>query len=242
MQNEHIENNKKQSKLPLLISLGIIVFLIAAYFFLPSVHQQVNEGFHALMSKNKHRTEAWVRQFGLWGPLVIIMAMTLQTFLLFVPNFLLMIVAVICYGPWWGALISVLSVFSAASAGYFTGMYLGPYSVNKLIGEKTRKKIQGWVKHYGISVVVVIRTSPLLPNDALHFVAGLLRMGYWRFILATVAGTIPLAAIIAIFAGNGKVDKGVLWTSVISTAVFILYLLIDYINRRKKKSLVNRTA
>lgn len=229
---------KKQDHLPLWISATIITILVASYFLIPSFHQEINEGFHVLISKDKQRTEAWVRQFGLWGPLIIVLAMTLQAFLLFIPNFLLMIVAVLCYGPWLGALISLIAVVAASSAGYVTGEYLGPYALNKLIGKDTRKKIQTWVNHYGIGVVIVIRTSPLLPNDALHFVAGLLHMGYVRFTLATIAGTIPLLVMIALFASSGNVDKGVMWISIISTALFLIYLLFDFVHRKGSKNLL----
>ncbi len=227
---------KKQKNLPLWISLAIIILFAGSYFLIPSFHHQVNEGFHVLLSKDKQRTEAWVKQFGLWGPVIIIVTMTLQAFLLFIPNFLLMIVAVLCYGPWWGTLISIIAVLTASSAGYYTGEYLGPYALSKLIGATTQERIKKWVSRYGIGVVVIIRTSPLLPNDALHFVAGLLRMGFLRFTLATLAGTIPLVILIAVFAGEGEMDKAILWVSVISTVVFLVYVIYDYLKRNKKKS------
>ena len=98
---------KKHKNLPIWISLTLIISIVGAYFLIPSFHSEVNEGFHVLMSKDRDKAEAWVRQFGLWGPLIIIVTMVLQAFLLFIPNFLLMIVAVVCYGPWWGSLISL---------------------------------------------------------------------------------------------------------------------------------------
>lgn len=231
---------KKNKNLPLWISLFIIAALVGSYFLIPSFHAQVNDGFHVLMSKDKQKAEAWVKQFGLWGPLIIIVTMTLQAFLLFIPNFLLMIVAIMCYGPWWGGLISILAVVAASTAGYYTGEYLGPYAMKRVIGETTQKKVQEWVKRYGIGVVVAIRTSPLLPNDALHFVAGFLKMGFIRFTLATIAGTIPLLVLIALFSEEGKLDKAVFWISVISTALFVVYFLIDY-RRRKKTGPIQHT-
>ncbi|RXF69798.1 TVP38/TMEM64 family protein [Arcticibacter tournemirensis] len=233
---------KKHKNLPLWISLAIIILLVGSYFIIPSFHQQVNEGFQVLMSKDKQRAEAWVKQFGLWGPAIIIITMTLQAFLLFIPNFLLMIVAVICYGPWWGSLISIFAVLGASTAGYYTGIYLGPYALKKLIGEKTQKSIQNWLHRYGIGVVAVIRTSPILPNDALHFVAGLLRMGFLRYILATVAGTLPLVILIAVFTGEESMDKAILWISVISTILFLIYVLVDFIIRKRKRQTMRLTG
>ncbi len=235
MSEEIQTTDHKESRLPFWISVGILLMLVGSYLFIPSFRMEINEGFHVLMSEDKQRTEAWVRQFGLWGPVIIIIAMILQAFLLFVPNFLLMIVAVLCYGPWLGGLIAITAVMAAATAGYFTGAALGPFAVRKLIGKESQKKVTAWVRHYGVGVIVAIRASPLLPNDAMHFVGGALRMGYGRFILASLAGTLPLVILIAMFAGNGNLDKGVLWISVISTALFIVYFLIDYFGRQRKK-------
>lgn len=235
MTEELYTTDHKESRLPFWISVSVILMLVGSYLFIPSFRYQINEGFHVLMSEDKQRTEAWVRQFGLWGPVIIIIAMILQAFLFFVPNFLLMIVAVLCYGPWLGGLIAVAAVLAAATAGYFTGASLGPFAIRKLVGKKSQKKVTAWVKHYGVGVVVAIRASPLLPNDVMHFVGGAVKMGYVRFILASLGGTLPLVVVIAVFAGNGNLDKGVLWISVISTALVIAYFIVDYFERRRKK-------
>jgi uncharacterized membrane protein YdjX (TVP38/TMEM64 family) len=41
------------------------------------------------------------------GPVVLVFLMVLQMFLLFVPNILVMMISIIMYGPFWGAIISL---------------------------------------------------------------------------------------------------------------------------------------
>lgn len=124
----------KQSKAPLYISIAIIVGAIAAYFLVPSVNQFFTEAWNVLTSDDEQKVKDWVGQFGFGGPLVIIAAMTLQMFLLVIPTPLLMIVSVLAYGPFWGALLILIAVFVASSAGYFIGAYFGPPLVEKIIG------------------------------------------------------------------------------------------------------------
>lgn len=39
--------------------------------------------------------------------------------------------------------------------------------------------------------------APLLCDDATRFVAGLVRMGYWKFIRSSIVGTVPLLITLA---------------------------------------------
>ncbi|NJX17605.1 TVP38/TMEM64 family protein, partial [Tamlana crocina] len=95
---------------------------------------------------------------------------------------------VLAYGPVWGSFIILAAVFSASSVGYFIGRYLGPVIVEKLIGHKNEKKISDFIDDYGFWAVIVTRLNPFLSNDAISFVAGILKMGYWKFIGATLVG------------------------------------------------------
>lgn len=227
----------KQSKAPLYISLGIITALVACYFFIPAVHQSINNAWEVLTSDNEQRIQKWVGQFGFVGPLVIVVIMILQMFLLVVPTPLLMVVSVLAYGPIWGGLIILLAVFCASSVGYMIGSYLGPPVVDRIIGHKGEKKIGSFIEDYGFWAVIVTRLSPFLSNDAISFVGGMLRMGYWRFIGATLIGITPLTALIAYLGENNqRLKSGLIWGSIISLALFILYVWWDKKIRKKSKT------
>ena len=92
----------KSSNIVLWISLAILAGLIASYFVFYDFKAGVDEAFDVLTSKDRPRIKAWVDRFGLFGPIVLILAMTLQMFLLIIPNLLLFIISIMCYGPIWG--------------------------------------------------------------------------------------------------------------------------------------------
>jgi Na+/H+ antiporter NhaC len=96
----------KKSKAPLYISLVILIVILAAYFFIPQVQDFIQEAWAALSSGDEKRIEQWVSQFGYIGPLVIVLAMVLQMFLLIIPTIALMVVSIFAYGPVWGSLIA----------------------------------------------------------------------------------------------------------------------------------------
>jgi uncharacterized membrane protein YdjX (TVP38/TMEM64 family) len=218
--------------IPFIVSLSLLAILITAYFTIGSFQDFINEAFDVLTSNDQQRIKNWVSQFKLAGPLVLILVMVVQMFLFVVPNIFLMIVAIISYGPVWGAVISFIGVFASSSLGYAIGKYLSPVTVNKLIKPKTQKKISDFIQNYGVAAIAITRLSSL-SNDSLSIVAGLLKMSYRKYILATLSGITPLIVLLAIYGRNGKILRALIWIAAISLVLLIIYIIID--KRRKKK-------
>jgi uncharacterized membrane protein YdjX (TVP38/TMEM64 family) len=59
-------------------------------------------------------------------------------------------------------------------------------------------------------------------------------MGYWRFIGATLVGIAPLTIFIAIIGeSTSGLKTGLLWGSIVSLVIFILYVWWDKKKRKK---------
>jgi len=217
-----------QSRLPLYLSILLVGTLISLYFFVPAVSQFFKDAWEALSSGEEQRISEWVEQFSWWGPLIIILAMIAQMFLLVVPTPLLMVVSVVAYGPVKGALIILLAIFCASSVGYSIGAYFGTPLIDRLLGAKSKDKVQGFLEDYGFWAIIITRLSPFLSNDAISLVAGILRMGYWRFIGATMTGIFPLTVLIAYLGeNNDRLINGLIWVSVVSLVGFVGYIWWD---------------
>lgn len=223
----------KKSKLPLYLSMALIGGIIAAYFFIPQVGNFLDEAWSVLTGDDEDRIRSWVDGFGWFGPVLLVLAMIAQMFLLVVPTILLMVVSVLAYGPIWGSAIIFASVFAASSVGYLIGSYFGDAIVTPIIGERSEKKVEGFLDDYGFWAVIVTRINPFLSNDAISFVGGLLRMGYWKFIAATMVGIAPLTIFIAIMGkSTDSLKTGLLWGSLVSLVLFGAYVWWD---RRRKR-------
>ena len=224
----------RKSKAPLIVSGIIIAALIAAYFFIPGVREFFSNAWEVLTSNNEERITEWVSQFGWLGPTILILAMVAQMFLIVIPSVALMVVSILAYGPFFGSLIIFAAIFTASSVGYFIGRYFGPVIVQKLIGPKNENKIEDFIEDYGFWAVIVTRINPFLSNDAISFVGGILKMGYWRFIGATLVGIAPLTIFIAIIGkSTDGLKTGLLWGSIVSLVIFILYVWWDKKKRKK---------
>jgi len=222
------EANQKKSKIPLYLSLLFIIILVISYFIVPAVNQFLSEAWNVLTSDDEARIKSWVEGFGWFGPMIIILAMVVQMFLLVIPSILLCIVAVLAYGPIWGTIISFIAIITASTVGYSIGRYVGGGSILYLLGEKALEKVSLFLENYGFWAVTITRINPFLSNDAISFVAGILKMEYWKFISATVLGISPLLIFIAFMGANiNSLKNGLLWGSIASILIFLIYVWWD---------------
>jgi uncharacterized membrane protein YdjX (TVP38/TMEM64 family) len=221
-----------------LIGAFIVVgILVLCYFIIPEFQAGVNEAYDVVTSDDQDRARDWVKQFGIMGPVVLILAIALQMFLLVVPNVLLFAIAIICYGPVWGSLTSLVGVFLSSSLGYYIGKRLGPRAIDRFVSQKVQDKIQVFIDRYGVKAVFIFRLSTI-SNDALGFVAGILEMNFKRYILATLAGVTPLIVLIAIYGGNGRIKTALIIIAGIALLALAIYVYLD----RKKRAAAERTT
>ncbi|MDQ3289815.1 MAG: TVP38/TMEM64 family protein [Bacteroidota bacterium] len=229
-----LKESSSNSKTPWVISGSFIGLLHACYFLWPAFQETIQEAWQILTSGDQKRISKWVSQFGFWGPMFIVLFMVAQMFLVVINVVALMVVAVLAYGPVWGSVISIVGIFVASTVGYLLGRGLGPATIGKFLGEKNQKKVEEQVERYGIWAVVLARISPLISNDAISIVAGIVKMPFSKFILATAAGIIPLTILIAYLGQNiDRLKIGLIVVSVIGVIALVAYYFYD---RRKHNS------
>ena len=77
------------------------------------------------------------------------------------------------------------------------------------MSDKALKKGSQFIKRYGMTAIAITRISSL-SNDSLSIVAGLLKMKYRKYILATIRGITPLIILLAIFGKNGRILRSLI--------------------------------
>lgn len=219
------------NKTPIFIYGTLAVVFVACYFLIPQFKQEVDTAFDVLTGEDEKRIQGWVSTFGVFGPIIIILGMILQMFLFVVPNVLLMMIAIVSYGPVWGAVISFCGVFAASSFGYYIGSKLSRVTLSKFVSIEHQRIISEYIHDYGVGAIMITRLCSF-SNDALSFVAGMLRMEYRKYILSTLTGITPLIVLLAIFGKNEKIEWALIWITAASLILLIIYIVID---RRKKK-------
>lgn len=225
-------NAKRQPLWDLLVLGGLLIGVVASYFFVPDVKAFADAAFAALRAGDEARLRDLVSGFGAWGPIVLIALNLVQAVLAALPVLPIMIVSVLAYGPLWGGLLAWCGMLLASSLGYWIGRTLGGRAVERFVNAKTAANIHGFVERYGFWAIVAARLSPLLPTDAVSIVAGTAKYGFRKFLLSTALGSLPVIVLIGFV---GADVTRLLWSlgaaSVVTAAAFGVMVLRD---RRKQ--------
>lgn len=228
-------DERKQSPWTWLVPLSLLAALVGLYFVWPGFQQFVDDAYRVLASGEQQQVEQWVRGFGAWSFAVILALMLMQTLVAVLPSVLLMVVAVLAYGPVLGGLLAWGGLLLAAGLGYGIGRGLGSLTVDRLIGAKAKHKVEHVVDRYGVWAIIAARISPVLSTDAVSIVAGLVKMRVLPFLAASAAGTLPLTVLIAYLGADiRRLTTGLTIISIASLAIFVGYVLYDQYQQRKQ--------
>lgn len=214
--------------IPAILTLSLFGVIVAFYFFDPSFGDWLTAAYNAFRSGDLQTMKDFLENYRDYGYLILISAFLLQMFLFVLPSVMVMTLSVLMYEPVMGTLLSIAGILMASTVAYLLGKPLGTVTLDKLVGEKSRQKTSEFLQKYGFWSVVVFRLSPFLSNDAVSFVAGLVKMNYWRFISATLLGITPLAILIGYFGqSTDAMRKGLIIGSVVGLFGLGFYIYVD---------------
>jgi uncharacterized membrane protein YdjX (TVP38/TMEM64 family) len=230
-QNNHQNNQKPQwltafDKIPgWIIPIAFAALVALAYFAIPPFQDFVDKAYRLIANERQEAFREWIEGYGIWAPIILIFVMLLQTIIPVIPSVVIMVASVLAFGAVWGSVLSWIGLLAAACLAYVGGRLLGPATIYRLIGKKTEARLEDVLENYGMGAVIFARVSPVLSTDAISFVAGLVCMRFWRFIVATAVGTLPLLLLIAVLARDfNTLERGLLVMSIVSALIFVAYL------------------
>ncbi|MCL6596360.1 MAG: TVP38/TMEM64 family protein [Firmicutes bacterium] len=134
---------------------------------------------------------AWPH-FGLLEVAVSMLLMGLQTFLPFIPFFLITGANVHLWGLVRGSLYNFVGAFLGDSFAYWVVRRYGRAWVVRLVPERVMARWVAYFRHRrGFVIVIISRLVPVVPAGVINMAAGLAGMEYRPFALATLVGNVP---------------------------------------------------
>ena len=214
--------------IPGIVTIVVLLLFGAFYAFDPDFRNWLSEAYSVFSTGEIEPIHDFLYDYRDIGYLILLGAFLFQMFLFVLPSVTVMILSVLMYGPIKGALLSIAGITIAATVAYFLGKALSTTFLDKLIGHKSREKMTRFLENYGFWTVVVFRVSPFFSNDAVSFVAGMVRMNYFRFISATVLGITPLAVLIGYYGRSiQSMENGLIIASIVGLIGLGLYIYVD---------------
>ena len=118
--------------------------------------------------------------------------------LLAVPVTLLLVVTILAFGPWFGALFALTGSLLSAITLFGLGRVLGSYRIRRLAGSRV-EHLSRRMAERGLWAVLLVRILPIAPFSVINLIAGASSVSWRHFVLGTVVGMLPGIAIMATF-------------------------------------------
>ena len=175
---------------------------------------------------DREMVTASMEHLGIWGPIVLCVLFVLQVFLAFIPGQALMVACGYLYGFWGGFLLSWLSLVVGGEAAFVLARYRGRSFAEKWIAPSVLSRWDKSSEGQGVGFFALSLVMPLVPNDAMCYVAGLGKISHRRFSTANLLGR-GLACIITSWIGAfGMHIPLYVWLMVIAlVALFIGWIV-----------------
>ena len=141
-----------------------------------------------------------IRGYGYWGPAVLFLLFILQAFIAFIPGQALMIASGYIYGFIGGILITWTSLVLGGQIAFWLSRKFGRPFAEKWIAPATLDRWDKSAAGQGMAFYVITLVMPLIPNDAMCYVAGLGSIEPRRFLLANMLGR-GIASILTVTVG-----------------------------------------
>ena len=161
-----------------------------------------------------------IQHIGIWGPVILFVLFVFQVFIAFIPGQALMVACGYLYGFWGGFLLSWLSLVAGGELAFVLARKYGRPFAEKWISAPTISKWDKAAEGQGITFFAFSLVLPLIPNDAMCYVAGLGKISRPRFVIANLLGR-GMAYVLTSAAGAfGGAIPWQIWVALL--AVFLL--------------------
>ena len=211
------------------IALILIIILITySYLFKGFIYDLVNSDIDGITN--------FINSFGNLSIFIFVSLIILENVLAPIPGLILNVAGGIAFGPFLGAILSIIGNMIGASLCYLIAKYFARKYVEKILDKDKMKIFHKYNEKYGHFVLFILRLNPLTSSDIFSYLAGLTKMKYRNFIISTTLGIIPTMFVLSYF-GDFFIKKSplLILLFLILTALYLLVLVYGvYIISRKK--------
>jgi len=170
---------KKTLKIVALMIVVVGIILATRYF---GVYQYLTP----------QRIRDFILSFGIWAPIVYIFIYFIRTFFLFSAS-VLSITGGLAFGPLWGTVYTVIGATISSCTAFLIVRWFGRGFMDATC-KSCGQAIEGLdekIGDRGFWVILFLRLVPIFPYEGINFAAGLSKIPFWQYALATFLGIIP---------------------------------------------------
>ena len=146
-------------------------------------------GVYLLGGINQEQLQAWLKQAGIWAPIIYIVLYTIGT-LLILPSTPLNLSGGAIFGPWMGTVWTTIAAVIAAVVAFGFTRTVGREAIaHKFAGRW--EAMEAEMRQGGLFYMFAIRLLPIIPYGLVNFAAGLTSIRFKDYLAGTLLGTVP---------------------------------------------------
>lgn len=212
-----------------------VIFLVVASAVFYGLDIHLHPAWDAKHFTSPEHLAQYLRSFGAMTVFVSLLLMVLQTLFTPLPLFLLAGANGFIFGLWYGILITLTGSILGASIAFYLARGFGRGIVYRCLKQTYMAKVDKMSCSEGPWMVFMARLIPVIPSSIISYVAGLSKMAFRGFFIATAVGKLPEIVIYTAL-GHSFVQAEGMATKV--TILLILLTLVAWplISRRLKKN------
>ena len=173
----------------------------------------------------------YIVSYGIWAPVASCFLMVLQALAAPVPSFLITFANGLAFGVFWGWMLSLFGHVLAAVVCFGVSRALGRGPVEVLVGRTGLESADRWFERWGTYAVFAGRLLPGVAFDAISYAAGLTRMRFGGFTLATTLGILPQTFLYSYLGRRAPEYGGLVF---VTSAIVILSVAVFALVRRRR--------
>ena len=210
-------NRGKRSRHRQLVPILVGLLILALGAALATVWREPLLGIYV----RPERLELLITRLGLAGPLAIIVLQAVQVVLAPVPGQVLGLVSGYLFGPWLGALYSMVGLLLGTLLALRIVRRWGRPLVERLVKPPTLARIDHLSSRLGVPLLFLVFLLPFLPDDAVLLVAALADIPTAGVVLAALLGRLP-GVVVAAWLGAGATGlKPIEWAAIVGVTILV---------------------
>jgi LPXTG-motif cell wall-anchored protein len=133
--------------------------------------------------------QIWLKQAGIWAPIIYIILYTAATVLI-LPSTPLNLTGGAIFGPWWGTLWTSIAALIAAVVAFTFTRTVGRKTISQKLAGRWQA-MEAELHQGGLFYMFAIRLLPIIPYGLVNFAAGLTSIRFRDYLVGTILGTVP---------------------------------------------------
>ena len=221
-----------------LIKIGIVIALIAIYFFVTPVKTAINRVVFIFSMLDVEVIKEYILSFGIWAPVISFFLMIFQAIAAPLPAFLITFANAALFGWVNGAILSWTSSMVGAALCFYIAKFLGRNTVESITSKFALNKVDDFFDKYGKHTILIARLLPFMSFDLVSYAAGLTSMSFISFFIATGIGQLPATIVYSyvgeMLTGGAKLMMtGLLTLFALSILIYVIKMVWNEKNNKK---------